>query len=100
MRSKDSLSQYLLRKRTAKNLETLAGVFFPLSGSGATPLKPRFFHLQGLICLFLFKGIVLFITLRNIFILFFVFYHFLETFAPSCKGLISAITLFQQSPPV
>ncbi|QJR22645.1 hypothetical protein BREVNS_1895 [Brevinematales bacterium NS] len=28
------------------------GRFLPLSGSGATPLKPRFFHLQGLICLF------------------------------------------------
>ncbi|QJR21748.1 hypothetical protein BREVNS_0998 [Brevinematales bacterium NS] len=33
--------------------ETLARVcFLSLSGSGATPLKPRFFCLQGLICLF------------------------------------------------
>ncbi|NPV38387.1 hypothetical protein BREVNS_0845 [Brevinematales bacterium NS] len=72
---------------TIKETRPLHGCFLPLFGSGATPLKPRFFHLQGFICLFLFKGIVLFITLRNIFILFFVFYYFFETFAHSCKGL-------------
>ncbi|QJR21931.1 hypothetical protein BREVNS_1181 [Brevinematales bacterium NS] len=67
----------------------LHGCFLPLSGSGATPLKPRFFCLQGPICLFLLKKVELFIMIRNIFILFLFFYYFFETFAHSCKGLIS-----------
>ncbi|QJR22305.1 hypothetical protein BREVNS_1555 [Brevinematales bacterium NS] len=31
------------------------GCFLPLFGSGATPLKPRFFCSQGLICLFFYE---------------------------------------------
>ncbi|QJR22421.1 hypothetical protein BREVNS_1671 [Brevinematales bacterium NS] len=69
----------------------------PIWVRGYAPL-PRFFHLQGLICLFLFKGIVLFITLRNIFILFFVFYYFFETFAHSCKGLKKRIPILSSRP--
>ncbi|QJR20814.1 hypothetical protein BREVNS_0064 [Brevinematales bacterium NS] len=38
-----------------KNERPLDGCFLPLFRSGATPLKPRFFCLQRLICLFLSK---------------------------------------------
>ncbi len=37
-------------------MRPLHGCFLALSGSGATPLKPRFFCLQGLICLFYSKN--------------------------------------------
>ncbi|QJR23042.1 hypothetical protein BREVNS_2292 [Brevinematales bacterium NS] len=61
-------------------------VFFSRLGQGLRPSSPLF-PLTRAYLSFLFKGIVLSITLRNIFILFFVFYHFFETFAHSCKGL-------------
>ncbi|QJR23060.1 hypothetical protein BREVNS_2310 [Brevinematales bacterium NS] len=60
------------------------------------PLKPRFFCLQRLICLFLSKKIGLFIMERNIFYYFLFFYYFLETFAHSCKGLILKALYFSQ----
>ncbi|QJR22257.1 hypothetical protein BREVNS_1507 [Brevinematales bacterium NS] len=39
------------------------------------PLKPRFFRSRGLICFFIQKESI-FIIVRNIFILFLLFYHF------------------------
>ncbi|QJR22515.1 hypothetical protein BREVNS_1765 [Brevinematales bacterium NS] len=53
---------------------------YPFWVRGYAPL-PRFFCLQGPICLFLFKKVELFIMIRNIFILFLFFYYFFETFA-------------------
>ncbi|QJR21759.1 hypothetical protein BREVNS_1009 [Brevinematales bacterium NS] len=62
----------------------------PVWARGYTPETPLFLF-TGAYLSFLFKKIGLLITRRNIFILFFVFYYFLETFAHSCKGLKSSI---------
>ncbi|QJR21467.1 hypothetical protein BREVNS_0717 [Brevinematales bacterium NS] len=74
-------------------MRPLHGYFLPLFRSGATPLKPRFFFVEGVYWSFLCKKGRLFIIARNIFIfiLFFVLYYFFETFEHSCKGLFYVI---------
>ncbi|QJR22306.1 hypothetical protein BREVNS_1556 [Brevinematales bacterium NS] len=42
-----------IRAKVSKyEMRPLHGCFLPLFRSGATPLKPRFFYFQGLVCLF------------------------------------------------
>ncbi|QJR21782.1 hypothetical protein BREVNS_1032 [Brevinematales bacterium NS] len=65
----------------------MQGYFLSLSGSGAAPLKPRFFCLQGFICLFYPKNRLVYYT--KYFIVLFAFFYFLEPFARMCKGLFS-----------
>ncbi|QJR21280.1 hypothetical protein BREVNS_0530 [Brevinematales bacterium NS] len=45
-------------KAEIMDVRPLHGCFLPLSGSGAMPLKPRFFCLQGPVCLFYSKKLV------------------------------------------
>ncbi|QJR21052.1 hypothetical protein BREVNS_0302 [Brevinematales bacterium NS] len=63
---------------------------YPIWVRGYAPL-PRFFCLQGLICLFCPKRDDYLLLQRILFILFLFFYYFLETFAHSCKGLMSQV---------
>ncbi|QJR22863.1 hypothetical protein BREVNS_2113 [Brevinematales bacterium NS] len=58
----------------------------PVWVRGYAPETPLFPFTRAYLS-FLFKKAELFIMINNIFILFFVFYYFFETFAHSCKGL-------------
>ncbi|QJR22632.1 hypothetical protein BREVNS_1882 [Brevinematales bacterium NS] len=54
------------------------GCFLPLSWSGATPLKPRFFCLQGSICLFYPKNRIFYYRKAYFYTVFLFFITFLR----------------------